>query len=149
MTVTTGSFDLTRSFSVAPSRLWHLLTDAKSREAWGAPSDDHVLTVEAEDLREGGAERHRCGPKEDPMFVVDTRWYRLMPQLSACYTETLIFGGEIASVSLATYRITETPKGTDLSVNVAITSFTDDAPISEHEEGWHAGFDRLVRLAAA
>ncbi|MGR3500858.1 SRPBCC domain-containing protein [Pseudaestuariivita sp.] len=149
MTITTGTFDLTRSMPVPPSRLWHLLTDAKARENWGAPSDDHVLTVEASDLREGGAERHRCGPKEDPMFLVDTRWYKLMPGTSACYTETLHFGGEIASVSLATYRLTETAKGTDLSVTVAITSFTEDAPISEHEEGWNSGFDRLVRLASA
>ena len=84
MTPVTGHFTLDRSFAVGPDRLWTLLTDPKMREAWGAPNDDQLLVVEQSDLREGGADRHRCGPADAPDFEIDTNWYRLAAPQAAC-----------------------------------------------------------------
>ena len=59
MTTATGSFELTRTLPLTPGQLWHVLTDAKMREAWGAPGEGMVLEVERSDFRVGGHESHR------------------------------------------------------------------------------------------
>ena len=145
----TGAFSLSKSFDVPPARLWHFLTDASEREAWAAPSEDHVLFVDAADVREGGADRHRCGPKDNPEFLVDTRWYRLDVPNLACFTETLIFGGEKASVSLVTYTLLATGSGCDLNIEVQISTLMPDIPISEHQDGWSSALERLGSHATA
>lgn len=149
MATQTSSLTFDRSFALSPARLWTLLTDGKMREAWGGPSDDTVLIMEIEDTREGGFELHHCGPKEAPEFSVETRWYKLNEAEDACYTETLVIGGEKLFTSLVTYALTKTATGTDLGIHVAITSFGDEDMTADIKEGWEGGLANLVKLAAA
>lgn len=93
MSTDTGHFDLTRSMPLTPDRLWHLLTDGQMREAWGAPEEGMVLTMDKSDFRVGGHETHRCGPADNPEFTVDTRWYRIEGPHDATFTETVNIGG--------------------------------------------------------
>lgn len=147
-----GTFVVRREIAVTQDRLWTLLTDAKYREAWGAPSDEHVLVLEKSDLREGGAETHRCGPKDNPEFVVDTLWYHLDGPNTATFTETLIFGGQKASVSLVTYLLKQVDAKTNLQVEVAVSAFGDPdnaaEMIEEHKAGWSSALERLFRMAS-
>ncbi|MEM6479104.1 MAG: SRPBCC domain-containing protein [Pseudomonadota bacterium] len=149
MTFHTAELKFERSFDISPSRLWHLLTDGEMREAWGAPSEDMVLHMEVSDLREGGFERHRCGPKENPEFIIETRWYKLVDQEGACYSETLLIGEESHFTSLVTYGLSQTESGTDLDVTVAVTAFGEEGMIGEVQGGWEGGLASLVKLAAA
>lgn len=147
--IETGTNTFDRTFGISTDRLWHLLTDATQREAWGAPSDDHVLVVDAADVREGGQDIHRCGPKEDPEFVVETRWYRLDQPTLACFTETILFGGMRIGSSLVSYNLAETEGGTALQIIVQTASFGGPDVLAEVAEGWGSALDRLDRLAAA
>ena len=149
MATRTTSLTFDRSFTLAPERLWILLIDARMREAWGAPSEDTSLTMEIEDTREGGFEIHHCGPKEAPEFTVETRWYKLNEAEDACYTETLVIGGERLFTSLVTYALKATSAGTDLGIHVAITSFGEDDMRDDIREGWEGGLANLAKLAAA
>ena len=125
MTPHTSHFRLARSFAIAPDRLWVLLTDGRARETWGAPSDSAVLVLEIEDLREGGQERHRCGPAEAPEFVVDTHWYHLDGPTLACFTETVSAGGQRFAVTLVTYALADAPGGTHLTVDVGLSALAE------------------------
>ncbi|MEL7301964.1 MAG: SRPBCC domain-containing protein [Pseudomonadota bacterium] len=149
MTLHTAELSFDRSFTVSPSRLWHLLTDGNMREAWGAPSEDMVLKMEISDLREGGFERHHCGPVDNPEFTIDTRWYKLMEDEGACYSETLVIGGESHFTSLVTYALTPKGEGCDLHVTVAVSAFGDESMIGEVQGGWEGGLAQLEKLAAA
>ena len=150
MTFPTADFTLKRRFSISQDALWHVLTDPREREAWGAPDDSMVLVLETADLREDGHERHRCGPADAPEFTVDTRWYRLDGPNGACFSETLTFQGMRAFTSLVTYRLATDGSGTQLEVHVAITSFDDEAVFAEVEAGWTSALDRLqTRTIAA
>jgi uncharacterized protein YndB with AHSA1/START domain len=146
MTPHTSHFRLARSFAIAPDRLWALLTDGRAREAWGAPSDSAVLVLEVEDLREGGQERHRCGPAEAPEFVVDTHWYHLEAPRLACFTETLSAGGARIGVTLVTYNLAATGTGTTLTVDVALSSMIGEDIGADFQTGWNSGLDRLAHL---
>ncbi|MGH1577862.1 SRPBCC domain-containing protein [Planktotalea sp.] len=147
MTTDTGSFDLERAMPLAPEQLWHVLTDPKMRERWGAPSDDMVLSVVKSDLKVGGIERHICGAKDNPDFEVETRWYRLDAPNDATYTETLEFGGSAVGTSLVTYRVEEKAAGSMLYVHVSVASFSGPDATGEFKEGWEGGLHNLEALA--
>ncbi len=143
MTDTTGRFTLNRSFPLTPDQLWHLLTDPTARTEWSGPSDDVVLILTDHDVREGGKDHQFCGPKEAPEFAVETHWYRLDGPAFACFTETLEFGGEKASVSLVTYVLEATDTGTDLTTDVTVASLVGEDMTADHKEGWTSALDRL------
>ncbi|MCI5112248.1 MAG: SRPBCC domain-containing protein [Marivita sp.] len=146
MTAPIATFRLTRTIATPQDRLWHLLTDSKSRELWGAPSDDAVLVLETTDLREGGQERHRCGPADNPEFTVDTHWYHIDAPTRACFTETVIAGGQRFGVSLVTYVLAPDDPATTLTVDVAVASMTGEDMQGDFDAGWTSGLDRLERL---
>lgn len=141
----TGNFTLTRDFGIAPDDLWHLLTDPETRAGWSAPSDSDVLTLDAQDLREGGTDRHRCGPAEAPDYTVDTRWYRLEAPALACFSETVEAGGMRIATSLVTYGLAETATGSALQVIVHVSSFVGDEALADFETGWTSALNRLQR----
>ena len=147
MTTHTGHFVLTRTRPVTPDLLWHLLTDGKSREAWGAPEDTMVLPMESEDFRVGGQDRHRCGPAENPHFAVETRWYNIDAPKAVTFTETIIDGGAAMATTLVTYAVTPDGKGARRVVHVAVASFTGADAIGEVEEGGTGGLSNLEAMA--
>lgn len=144
----TASHDFARRLPLPPARLWEVLTDARHREQWGAPAEGSVLEMIAADTREGGCDRHRCGPAEAPEFVVDTRWYRLDAPRLAAFTETVLVGDETIFTSLVTYRLTPAGRGTDLGVTVALSSFVGPEAAEHTRLGWEGGLANLDRHAA-
>ena len=148
MTTDTGSFDLARDLPLTPDRLWHVVTDAKMRERWGAPGEGMVLEVDKTDFRVGGHEVHRCGPADAPEFTVDTRWYRIDAPHDACFTETVHADGMTVATTLVTYRITGTDSGARLEVHVAVSSFVGPEGMDEFRAGWEAGLTNLQALGA-
>jgi len=149
MTTDTAEYRFHRALPLPPDRLWHLLTDGRMRERWGAPSAEMVLTMVTEDLRPGGIERHRCGPEDAPDFEVETRWYRLTAPADAVFTETVEIGGTALATSLVTYRVAANSSGSDLHVTVAVSSFTGPDTPGEFRHGWDGGLRNLETLAAS
>ena len=149
MSTATAQFTLTRSFATTTERLWHLLTDPKMREAWGAPSDEDVLVVDRSDLRVGGEDLHRCGPADAPDYTVVTRWYHLEQPGAACFTETVEAGGMHIATSLVTYDIAATAEGAALTVTVTTASFVGAEALADFKTGWTAALDRLPRFIEA
>ena len=146
MTQPIKTFRIARDFPLDVDRMWGLLTDPKARTLWGGPSDDVVLIMDVADLREGGQERHRCGPADNPEFVVDTHWYHLDTPKSACFSETVSAGGTRFGVSLVTYALTGAETGSVLTVDVAVASMTGEDMVGDFEEGWTSGLNRLTRM---
>lgn len=143
MALDTASFNLNRTLPLPPARLWEVLTDAAHRGTWASPEPGMTLDVVAADVRVGGSDRHRYGPQEAPEFEVETRWYDLTGPDRAVFTETLIFGGEAACMSLVTYGLTADGDGTALEVSVAMSSFSGPDTLAEYRMGWEGGLANL------
>lgn len=146
MTTDTDSFTLTRAMPLPPDRMWHLMTDATQREAWGAPGDEVLQTIHA-DTRIGGTERHRCGPADNPEFEVETRWLHLDAPANAVFTEQIEAGGMALGAGLVTYRIEADGTGSNVAITVAVSSFVGPEMIGEFKDGWESGFASLERVA--
>ncbi len=148
MTTDTANFDFQRDFQLNTDQLWHLLTDARMREVWGAPELGMILKVTKEDLRIGGLERHICGEEKAPDFEVETRWYHLNAPKDAVFTETVMAEENTFATSLVTYRVAEKGAGSALFINVAVSSFSGAESLNEFKAGWGSGLDNLDRVAA-
>ncbi len=146
MTLATGSFQLSRKFTLTPERLWHWLTDPEARSAWSAPSDNDVLVMDVSDLREDGADLQRCGPGDDPEYTVATRWYRLDAPAMACFTETVEAKGARIATSLISYGLVATEAGCTLEVDVTVHSFVGEDITGDFSAGWTSALDRLQHI---
>ncbi len=145
MTLDTKSFDLHRTLPLPPDRLFAVLTDPAHREKWAAPDADTVLVTETADIRVGGQDRHYAGAPEAPDFAVETRWYDLAHPDRAVFTETLIFGGAAVSTSLVTYCLEAEEHQTNLSITIAVSSFSGPEALAEIQAGWDGGLENLER----
>ena len=121
---------------------------ARSRARVVLEIPDHVLAVDTHDVREGGRDVHRCGPKDTPDYLVETHWYRIAEPDFACFTETLDIGPERLSTSLIAYMLVPDGAGTRLTVHVDIVSYAGAEAIPEHQAGWTSALDRLTRMVA-
>lgn len=148
MSTDTAEFTLTRQFTLSRDELWHLLTDAKMRENWGAPEEGQTLTLLTEDFRRRGIERHRCGDSGPDAFEVETRWYHINAPTDAVFTESIEAGGQDIATSLVTYRVTDADEGTQLHVTVAVSSFVGPEATADFKAGWEQGLNSLDAFIA-
>lgn len=148
MPLDTKSFDLNRTIKLDADRLWHVLTDAKTREKWNGPDANTMLVTDYADVQVGGQDQHRFGPKDAPEFVVQTRWYDLAAPARAVFTETLIFGDAAVCTSLVTYALEADGAQTKLAITVAVSSFSGAEALDEVAQGWVGGIDNLESYAA-
>lgn len=148
MTTDTNTFTYTRRYPLPPAQLYHLLTDADMRAAWGCPDPGMDMTVVTTDLTVGGTDLQRAGPANAPAFEVTTRWYNLNAPSDVVFTETIHAEGTDLGASLVTYRIAEDATGSTLAVTVAVSSFVGPDMIAEFNAGWDGGMANLDALVA-
>ncbi len=140
---------LERDIKTAPDRLFALMTDPAARQIWGAPSEDVTIEIDESDIRPGGREVARCGPKDAPDFTATSDFHLVSSPDRLVLSETLIVGGELLSVSLVTQEIRAIPTGSALKVTLQIVSVSGPDNIGGYSEGWTGALDALTRMAEA
>ena len=140
---------LDRQIKTSPDRLFALMTDPAARKIWGAPTEGVVIEIDQSDIRPGGRELARCGPKDAPDFSTVTDFHLIAAPHQMVLTETLSVGGALMSISLATQEITPTETGSHLKVTLQIVSLTGPETFEGYSEGWGGALDNLARLAEA
>lgn len=140
---------LERRFATSPERLFAVMTDAAARRVWNAPSDDVVIEIDACDIRPGGREVARCGPKDNPEFTATADFHVVDGPGRLVLTETLTVGGDMLSLSLVTQEIRPDDMGSHLKVTLQIVSLTGPETLAGYAEGWTGALDNLTRLLTA
>ncbi|WP_226780284.1 SRPBCC domain-containing protein [Oceaniglobus trochenteri] len=138
---------LEREIPCSPERLFHLITDRDTRQKWSAPDNDSVLIIDEYDLRPGGHEKIRCGPKDSPDFNTLGQFHVVTPEFF-CLTETLAVGGETMSISLCSHEISATATGSLLRLTLQITSLVGPEMFKDFSNGWSASLANLAALAS-
>ncbi len=119
--------------------------DARLRAAWGAPSETAIVIYDAEDFREGGIDRFRCGPKQDPHIHGTTHYLEIVGNRRIVSSETLAAGGRRLCASLTTVELAPGGQGTRLRSTTQLASFVGAAMVDGHRQGHAASLDKLVR----
>ncbi|KAA9010427.1 SRPBCC family protein [Histidinibacterium aquaticum] len=144
-----ATLTLSREYPCPPGRLFVLLTNPEARAIWGAPSDDVVIEIDEADIRPGGSEVARCGPKDNPEFDVVAQFHAIEPDTRMVLTETLTVGGEMLSVSLVTTDLEATGTGTELTVTLQVASLSGPETAAGYQEGWEGALANLARLVGS
>lgn len=149
MTLAFDTITLTRDIGCAPSRLFGLLTDRAARAAWGAPDAESVIEIDHFDMRPGGHEVARCGPKEDPHFGTRTDFHAVEDGRFVVGSESLTVGGEMLSVALVSCEVGARDTGSRLTVTLQIASLSGPEVLEDYRGGWSGALENLARLAEA
>lgn len=138
---------LEREIACAPDRLFHVITDRDLRQKWAAPNDESVVIIDQYDCRPGGREETRCGPKDAPEFNTIGLFHVVTPDFLS-FTETLVVGGQMMSISLCSHEISKIDAGSNLLITLQITSLVGADLFDDYRGGWSASLDNLAALAS-
>lgn len=141
------TLNLEREIACAPDRLFKVMTDRELRQKWIAPDDKSVVIIDTYDCRPGGREETRCGPKEAPEFNTTSLFHVVTPDFLS-FTETLVVGGQMMSISLCGHEISKSEAGSALRVTLQITSLIGSDLFKDYLNGWSAALDNLSMLAS-
>lgn len=119
--------------------------DHKAREAWGAPSASAAFFYDEADFRVGGRDIARCGAKDDPKFVVESRYVDIIPEQRIVWTETIREIDKFLAANITTLGFKADEEWTLLTVTVQVTSFAGEGMIENTRAGQVGSLANLAR----
>ncbi len=129
-----ATITLQHSYAAPPELVFSEFADPVARARWSAPSKDELIYDEA-DFQIGGKDVFRCGPKGDPKFRGETRYFDIVPNARVVSSETVDAGGQRLAVALTTLYFEPTEDGTNLTVTIQMVSFVGPDVIRGYESG--------------
>ncbi|UYV38415.1 SRPBCC domain-containing protein [Rhodobacteraceae bacterium D3-12] len=136
-----------REIACTPETLFAVMTSPDAREIWGAPSETEVLKIDRFDLRPGGLEIAKCGPKSHPKFTTTTNFHEVCAPERLVFSETLSADGQVLSCALVTQEIVPTDGRVTLVVTLQICSLTGGEMFEGYRTGWRAALENLAHYA--
>lgn len=135
-----------REFSAPPARLFQAFRDPREREIWSAPDADTEIRIDETDLRTGGRETGRCGPRGDLKWTTKVIYHLVADDRLITFTEELWDGEHVLTVALITFEFASCGgEGTTLRLTDQVTSFVGGGGVSGHREGYTKALDNLSR----
>ena len=110
-----GTFVLTRTYPVPPTRVFAAWADRDTKARWfGAPGEANTgLEL---DFRVGGAETNRGGPPGGPVYTYEAVYRDIVPAERIVYGYSMTVDDTLISVSLTTVEFAPTANGTTLTL---------------------------------
>lgn len=144
-----AGFTLEQAITAPAGVVFQALADPAARARWGVPSDDEVLIYDAADFRVGGRDSFRCGPRDAPAFLGETRYLAITPGARIVSAETVATGGQTLACALLTTELLPDGAGTILRLTVQLVSFVGPGMAAAQEGGHRAALARLAALPMA
>ena len=145
------TIEFQRDFLVPPERVFRAFTDIREREIWSAPSDRVEVKIDRSDMRPGGVERARCGPRGNMLWDLTTYYHVIGECAVITFTEVLSERGKTLTAALVTFAFSTLPgDGARLKLTDQITSFVGAEAAAGHRIGYAQALNNLAeRLAKA
>jgi uncharacterized protein YndB with AHSA1/START domain len=143
-----NTFVIERSYAKSPERVFSAFSDAGKKRRWYAASDHHQVEEFEMDFRVGGVERARYRFQEGTPFPGvalsnEGHYQDIVPNRRIVVASTMALGDKRISVSLVTFELLPTEKGTDLLFTHQGAFFEGSGGPQMREEGWRKLLDRL------
>lgn len=143
MTLHHETLTFERRFDATPADVFAAYADPRTREVWSAPSDDVEIVIQSSDLRTGGGEIGRCGPKGAPSWTMKTAYHWVEADRLILFTEELWDAARLLTVAMVTFDIRADGDGTSLRLTDQITSFVGPDGVSGHRQGYEIALANL------
>jgi uncharacterized protein YndB with AHSA1/START domain len=143
-----NTFVIERSYPAAPEKVFAALSDPAKRRKWLLEGQNHQVESFEIDFRVGGRERGvlRFGPNTPfpgALFSREGDFRDIVPNKRIVITSGMSIGEKNISISIETFELLGTEKGTDL-VFTSQTVFFEGADGPEmRREGWRKLLEKL------
>jgi len=138
------SLTLTRSYPVAPEKVWRAWTDPGAMKRWFAPSDAFSVPVVEADVRVGGRYRIVMKAPDGEQHDVSGVYREVVPNRKLVFTWAWRSTPE--RESLVTVLLRAAGSGTELTLTHE--QFFDEEARDKHQQGWIGCLGRLDKLFA-
>lgn len=139
---------ISQTIEAPPEQVFAAWKDPQARALWGPPSDDEAIAFVETDFRVGGRDVHRCGPRHDLRFEVETHYHDISAPHRLLFTERVSTEGALLSVSLVTVTIDGNAEVSELDVTIQIASMVGTDMIDGTRGGWERALAQLGQYAA-
>jgi uncharacterized protein YndB with AHSA1/START domain len=145
-----NTFVVERAYPVPPERVFAAFSDPAKKRRWYAEGEIESYDM---DFRVGGKEHYASGFKEGHPLAGRTlkseNMYRnIVPNRRIIFTSTMALEEKCFSISLGTFELLPTEKGTDLILTFQ-SAFLEGADGPEmREAGWRKLLDKLGKEIA-
>ncbi|WP_428426605.1 SRPBCC family protein [Pararhizobium sp.] len=134
---------LERTYAAAPPRVFAAWSDPDALLRWGSPGEGWDVAYERFDFRTGGSDVSRFGPKGGPVFINETTYQDIVPNVRIISAGNMTSEGKRLFAGLLTVEFIAASHG----CRVILTEqgvFLDghDRP-ENHEAGWDQMLDNL------
>jgi uncharacterized protein YndB with AHSA1/START domain len=134
-----------RRVNASPDQVFSAYANLETRMEWGAPSPNTALIYDESNFSQGGSDRFRCGPKDNPNIHGTTIYLQITENYRIVSTETITVDGKQLCASLTTLELMPEGEATRLKITTQLASFIGEAMLKGHEQGTNASLDNLVR----
>jgi uncharacterized protein YndB with AHSA1/START domain len=139
------SLTLTRSYPVAPEKVWRAWTDPQAVKKWWGPGSNEPVSLAELDLRVGGRFRIVFGGADGKAHECAGIYREVVPNRKLVFTWTWP-NSTPERESLVTVSFRATQGGTELVF--LHEQFFDETVRDDHQRGWSGSFDKLERFLA-
>jgi uncharacterized protein YndB with AHSA1/START domain len=134
------SLNLSRSYPVAPEKVWRAWTDAEAVKKWWGPGPEHAVSLAELDVRVGGRFRIVFGGADGTAHECTGVYREVVPNrrlvFTWCWPRTTP-----ERVSLVTIEFKRVADGTEL--DFGHEQFFDEQARDSHRRGWTGLLDKL------
>jgi uncharacterized protein YndB with AHSA1/START domain len=139
------SLRISRSYPVAPEKVWRAWTEPQALSRWFGPDNTDSVTRAELDVRVGGSYRIAFRTKDGEEHGVSGVYQEVVENRKLAFTWAWKSTPE--RVSLVTIELRPTAQGTEMDFRH--DRFFDQAARENHERGWMATFAKLDRFVLA
>jgi uncharacterized protein YndB with AHSA1/START domain len=137
-----GTIRLERRYTAAPARVFAAWAEPEARAKWDVPGR-WVIAEQTFDFREGGRERKRFGPQDDPRLLADTLYLDIVAGRRIVFSYSMSSRGTPISVSLTTVEILPDGRNTHLLLTEQVAFLDGNDNAANREEGLASMLDKI------
>jgi uncharacterized protein YndB with AHSA1/START domain len=134
------SLNLSRSYPVAPEKVWRAWTDPEALKKWWGPGPDQPVSAAELDVRVGGRFRIVFGGADGTAHECAGVYREVVPNRRLVFTWSWPRTTP-ERVSLVTIEFKRLPDGTELDFRHE--QFFDEQARDDHKRGWTGLLDKL------
>jgi uncharacterized protein YndB with AHSA1/START domain len=133
-----------RTYDASPSRVFAAWSDPEALLRWGSPGEGWDVSYDRFEFRTGGSDISRFGPKDGPVFVNETVYQDIVPNVRIVSAGNMTSEEKRLFAGLLTVEFIAAGRACRLVLTEQGVFFDGHDRPENHEAGWNEMLDNLA-----